>query len=101
MCMATYQVGALDFNIDIPGDRVDLFFRSLMNAKSDTLDPGIPKRLPQHPVASPLGTEPTKDEIATAIKVMLNAKAVGPDGLTTKLLKLTLQQDRTILLELH
>ena len=44
------------------------FFRSLFNSKSDMLDPDIPKRLPQHPVASALGIEPTEDEIATAMK---------------------------------
>ena len=31
------------------------FFRSLLNSKSDMLDADIPKRLPQHPVASALG----------------------------------------------
>ena len=77
------------------------FSRSLLNAKSDMLDPDIPKRLPQHPVASALGIEPTEEEIATAIKEMANAKVVGPDGLPVELLKLGLQQDRTILLELH
>ena len=33
------------------------FFRSLLNSKSDMLDPDIPKRLPQQPVASALGIE--------------------------------------------
>ena len=65
------------------------------------LDPDIPKRLPEHPVASALGVEPTEKEITTAMKAMANAKAVGPDGLPSELLKLGLQQDRTILLELH
>ena len=37
------------------------FFRSLLNAKSDMLDPDIPKRLPQQPVASALGIEPTEE----------------------------------------
>ena len=77
------------------------FFRSLLNAKSDMLDPDIPKRLPQHPPASALEMEPTEEEITTAMKAMANAKAVGPDGLPAELLKLGLQQDRTILLELH
>ena len=77
------------------------FFRSLLNSKSDMIDADIPKRLPQHPVASALGIEPTKEEIATAMKAMANAKAVGPDGLPAELLKLGLQQDRTILRELH
>ena len=35
------------------------------------------------------------------MKAMANAKAVGPDNLPGGLLKLGLQQDRTILLELH
>ena len=35
------------------------FFRSLLNSKSDMIDADIPKRLPQHPVASALGIEPT------------------------------------------
>ena len=77
------------------------FFRSLLNAKSEMLDPDIPKRLPQHPVASALGIEPTEEEIVTAMKAMASAKAVGPDDLSAELLKLRLQQDRTILLELH
>ena len=65
------------------------------------LDADIPKRLPQHPVASALGIEPTEEEIATAMKAMANAKAVGPDDLPAELLKLGLQQDRTIPRELH
>ena len=77
------------------------FFRSLLDAKSDMLDPEIPRRLPQHPVASALGIEPTQEEIAAAMKAMENAKAVGQDGLLADLLKLRLQQDRTILLELQ
>ena len=77
------------------------FFRSLLNSKSDLLDPDTSKRLPQHPVANAHGIEPTEEEIATAIKAMANAKVVGPDGLPAELLKLGLQQDRTILLELH
>ena len=56
------------------------FFRSLLNAKPNMLDPDIPKRLPQQPVASTLAIEPT-EKIATAIKVVVNAKAVESDGL--------------------
>ena len=65
------------------------------------LDPDIPRRLPQQPVASALGIEPTEEDFATAIKAMANAKAAGPDGLPVELLKLGLQQDRTILLEVY
>ena len=45
--------------------------------------------------------EPTEEEITTAMKAMTNAKVVGLDDLPAKLLKLGLQQERTILLELH
>ena len=77
------------------------FFHSLLNAKSDMLDSNIPKRLPQHLVASALGIEPKEEEITTAMKAMANAKAMGPGGLPAELLKLGLQQDWTILLKLH
>ena len=77
------------------------FFRSLLNSKFDMLDADIPKRLSQHPVASALGIEATEEDIATAMKEMANAKAVGQDGLPAELLKLGLQQNRTILRELH
>ena len=43
------------------------------------LDPDILKRLPQQPIASALGIEPTEEEIATSIKAMVNAKAVRPE----------------------
>ena len=62
------------------------------------LDPDIPKRLPQHSVASALGIQPTEEEIASAMQAMTNAKAVGPDGLPAELLKLGLQQDQTTLI---
>ena len=71
------------------------FIRSLLKAKSDMLDPDVPESLPQR------GVESTEEEIATAMKAVANAKAVGPDGLLPKLLKLGLRQDRTILLDLR
>ena len=71
------------------------FFCSLLNSKSDMIDPDIPKRLPQQPVMSALGIEPTEEEIATVVKTMANEKPVGPDGLPKELLKLGLQQDKT------
>ena len=77
------------------------FFRSLLSSKSDMLDADIPKRLPQHPAASALGIEPTEEKIATAMEAMAIKKEVGSDGLPPELLKLGLQQNRTILRELH
>ena len=77
------------------------FLRSLLNAEHDKLDPDIPKRLRQQPGASALGTEPTEKEVATAMKALANANAVGPDGLPVELLKLGLHQDQTTFLEFH
>ena len=75
--------------------------RSLLNAKSDMLNPDIQKGPPQQPVMSALEAEPADEDVATAMKVMANAKTVRLNGLPVELLKLGLQQDRTILLELH
>ena len=77
------------------------FFRSLLNAKSNMLDLDILKRLPGQIVASALGMEPTEEEFATVMKAMENSKAVGSGALPAELLKLELQQNQTILLELH
>ena len=68
-------------------------------AKSDMVDPDIPRRL-QNPVASALGIEPM-EEISTVIKAITNAEAVEPDGLSAEVLKVGLHQHWTILLELH
>ena len=56
------------------------FFRWLLNSKSDMLDPDIPMRLQQQPVASALGIEPMEEKIATAMKAMANANAVAPEN---------------------
>ena len=48
------------------------------------LEPDVPKRLPQQPVASALGIETTEEEIVRVMKAMANAKEVGPDGLSNK-----------------
>ena len=58
---------------------VQLTYWTTLNTKSDMLDPDIPKRPPQQPIASALGIEPTGEEIATSIKAMVNAKAVRPE----------------------
>ena len=56
------------------------FFRSLLNPRSDMLDPDIPKRLPQQPVASALGIEPREEEIVTAMKEMATRKQWARTG---------------------
>ena len=74
------------------------FLRSLVNEKYDKLDSDIPKRLPQQPDASTLGTEPTEEEVATTMNALAS---VGPDGLPVELLKLGLHQNQATSLEFH
>ena len=64
------------------------------------MDPDITQRLPRQPVASVLGTKPTEEELAKAIKAMANEKKTGTDGLPVQLLKFG-QQNRAILIEIH
>ena len=60
---------------------MDTMFWSLLNAESGMLDLDIQKRPPEQLVASALRTDPTEEEVASTMKAMVNAKAVGPDGL--------------------
>ena len=77
------------------------FFRSLLNAKSHMLFPDTRTWLPQPPVPSALKTESAKEKLAITTNAMTNSKVVGPDGLTEKLLKLELPQNKTISIELY
>ena len=73
------------------------FFGTLLNSKSDKLRLDIIEELPQWPVTHALGVEPTENELIGALKSMANAKAVGPDELLVKLLKLGINHDPTVL----
>ena len=86
---------------DLIRERWVRHFCSLLNAKSETLDPTVMSKIPQRFVAEALGVEPMEDEVAAALRSMANAKAVGPDDLPAELLKLGLHENRTILRELH
>ena len=59
------------------------FFRSVLSAKPETIDPYITERLPQQPFAGFLGTEPTKKEVTTAIDEGHGKResSAEPDGL--------------------
>ena len=61
------------------------FFSGLLNGESDKLDHSIIAGIPQHPAAHVLGVEPTKEVMASALRSMANAKAVGPDELPVEL----------------
>ena len=76
-------------------------FSSLMNSKSDRLDPGITMRLSQQPTAYDVGVELAEENVAATLRRMAKSKIVGPDGLPVDALKLGPYHDRTIFQELH
>ena len=69
------------------------WFHTLLNAKSPRLDPNIAESLDQWPENMPLGVQPTMQELTDAIRSLANGKAVGPDGVSVELFKITLNGD--------
>ena len=65
----------------------------LLNAKSPRLDPSIAEGLDQWPENMPLGVQPTMQELTHVIRSLANRKAVGPDGVSIELFKITLNGD--------
>ena len=77
------------------------FLSNLLNGVSDKRDHSIIAGIPLHPIAHVIEVEPTEEEVASALRSMANAKAVGPDELPVELLKLGLHHDATVLREFH
>ena len=69
------------------------WFHTLPNAKSARLDPNIAEGLDQWPENMPLGVQPTMQELTDAIRLLANGKAVGLDGVSVELFKITLNGD--------
>ena len=69
------------------------WFHTLLNAKSPRLDPNIAEGLDQWPENMPLGVQSTMQELTDAIRSLANGKAVGPDGVSVELFKITLNGD--------
>ena len=63
------------------------WLQKLLTSKSLTLDPRIVDELKQWPPCSPLVDVPSMYEVEEAIRALANRKAVGPDVLPAKLLK--------------
>ena len=66
---------------------------TLLNAKSPRLDPNIAEGLDRWPENMPLGVQPTMQEPTDAIHSLANGKAVGQDGVSVELFKITLNGD--------
>ena len=79
-----------------------LYFTSLLNTTSATLNRTIIEGLSQKPIALSLGDPPVVSETKKALRSMANGKAMGPDELPAELLKLGLfDSSREILLAFH
>ena len=66
---------------------------TLLNVKSPKLDPNIAEGLDQWPENMLLGVQPTMQELTRAIRSSANGKAVGPDGVSVELFKITHNSD--------
>ena len=69
------------------------WFHTLLDAKSPRLDLNIAEGVDQWPENMPLGVQPTMQELTDAIRSLANGKAVGPDGVSIELFKITLNGD--------
>ena len=82
--------GVLLRDVELIRERWVRWFHTLLNAKSPRLDPNIAEGLDQWPENMPLGVQPTMQELTDAIRSLANLKAVGPDGVSVELFKITL-----------
>ena len=80
-------------NVELIRERCVRWFHTLLNAKSPRLDPNLAEGLDQWPENMPLGVQPTMQELTDAIRSFANGKAVGPDGVSVELFKITLDGD--------
>ena len=85
--------GVLLRDVELIRERWVRWFHSLLNAKSPRLDPEIAEGLDEWPENMPLGVQPTMQELTDAIRSLENGKAVGPDGVSVELFKITLNGD--------
>ena len=60
---------------------------------SPRLDPNIAEGLDQWSENMPPGMPPTMQELTDAIRSLANGKAVGPDGVSVELFKITFNGD--------
>ena len=85
--------GVLLRGVELIRERSVRWFHTFLNAKSPRLDPNIAEGHDQWPKNMPLGVQPTMQELTDAIRSLANGKAVGPDGVSVELFKITLNGD--------
>ena len=85
--------GVLLRDVELIRERWIRWFQTLLNAKSPRLDSNIAEGLGQWLENMPLGVQPTMQELTDAIRSLANGKAVGPEGASFELFKITLNGD--------
>ena len=85
--------GVLLRDVELIHERWVRWFHTLLNAMSPRLDPNIAENLDQRLENMPLGVQPTMQALTDAIRLLANGKAVGPDGVSVELFKITLNGD--------
>ena len=85
--------GVLLRDVELIRERWVRWFHTLLNAKSPRLDPNIAEGLDQWPENMPLGVKPMMQELTDAIRSLANGNAVGQDGVSVELFKITLNGD--------
>ena len=85
--------GVLLRDVELIRKRWVRWFHTLLNAKSPRLDQNIAEGLDQWPENMPLGVHSTMQQLSEAIRSLVNRKAVGPDGVSVELFKITLNGD--------
>ena len=87
------ESGVLLKDVELIRERWVRWFHTLLNAKLPRLDPNIAEGLDQWPENMLLEVQPTMQELTEAIRSLANGKAVGPDGVSVELFKITLKDD--------
>ena len=85
--------GVLLRDVEFIRERWVRWFHTLLNAKSPRLDPNIAEGLYQWSKNMPLGVQAMVQELTEATRSLANGKAVGSDGVTVELFKITLNGD--------
>ena len=89
--------GVLPRGVEFIRERWIRWFYTLLNAKSPRLDPNIAEGLDQRPENMPLGVQLTMQELTDdAIHTLVNGKALGQDGISVELFKITLNGDPAV-----
>ena len=87
-CSSTYikdENGVPLTDVELIRERWVRWFHTILNVKSPRLDPW--------PENMPLAVQPTMQELADAIRSLVNGKTVGPDGVSLELFKIILNED--------